>query len=77
MTGAITSKNTGLRNAFFMVLTTLKGMASRPSGVVGLVLIGFHIFLAIMSPAIVPYDFKETLSSIFLVLPSYSICSRK
>ena len=70
MTGAITSKNTGLRNAFFMVLTTLKGMASRPSGVVGLVLIGFHIFLAIMSPAIVPYDFKEMSVQSTLKAPS-------
>ena len=70
MTGAITSKNTRLRNAFFVVLTTLKGMASRPSGVVGLVLIGFHIFLAIMSPAIVPYDFKEMSVQSTLKAPS-------
>ncbi|MHA1554466.1 MAG: ABC transporter permease [Alphaproteobacteria bacterium] len=34
-------------------------MASRPSGFVGLLLVGFHLVLAIVSPIIVPYDFKE------------------
>jgi len=70
MTSAITSKNTGPRYAFFMVLATLKGMVSRPSGVVGLVLIGFHIVLAIVSPVIVPYDFKEMSVQSTLKAPS-------
>ncbi len=43
---------------FVKLLNVLAEMVSRPSGLVGLSLVGFHIVLAIVSPAIVPFDFK-------------------
>ncbi len=45
-------------NIFVKLLNLLAEMVSRPSGLVGLSLVGFHIVLAIVSPAIVPFDFK-------------------
>ena len=70
MTSAITNETAGPRNAFLTLLTILKGMASRPSGAVGLVLVGFHIVLAIVSPAIVPHDFKKMTVQKILKAPS-------
>jgi peptide/nickel transport system permease protein len=45
-------------------------MASRPSGLVGLILVAFHVVLAIVSPAIAPYDFRELSAQIILNAPS-------
>jgi peptide/nickel transport system permease protein len=45
-------------------------MASRPSGLVGLILVGFHIALAIVSPAIVPHDFRAMDAQSILSGPS-------
>jgi peptide/nickel transport system permease protein len=45
-------------------------MVSRPSGFVGLILVAFHVILAIVSPAIAPYDFKEQSAQIILNAPS-------
>ena len=56
--------------AFSTLLTVLSAMASRPSGLVGLILVAFHIVLAIVSPAIAPYDFKELSAQIILNEPS-------
>ena len=58
------------KTAFSTLLTVLSAMASRPSGRVGLVLVAFHIVLAIVSPAIVPYDFKELSAQLVLNEPS-------
>ncbi len=57
--------------ALIKLLTTLAAMASRPSGLVGLVLVGFHIVLAIVSPAIVPYDFRAMDAQSILSGPSF------
>ncbi len=56
--------------AFSTLLTVLSAMASRPSGRVGLVLVAFHIVLAIVSPAIAPYDFRELSAQLILNEPS-------
>ena len=56
--------------AFSTLLTVLSAMASRPSGLVGLILVAFHIVLAIVSPAIAPYDFRELSAQIILNQPS-------
>ena len=56
--------------AFSTLLTVLSAMASRPSGLVGLILVAFHIVLAIVSPAIAPYDFRELSAQIILNEPS-------
>ena len=48
----------------------LADMASRPSGALGLSLVSFHIVLAIVSPAIIPYDFKAMDAQVILNGPS-------
>ncbi len=55
---------------FVKLLNVLAEMVSRPSGLVGLSLVGFHIVLAIVSPAIVPFDFKAMDSQAILGGPS-------
>jgi peptide/nickel transport system permease protein len=57
-------------NILVKLLSLLTEMISRPSGLVGLSLVGFHIILAIVSPAIVPYDFKAMDSQAILTGPS-------
>ena len=57
-------------NAYVKLLNILADMVSRPSGLVGLSLVGFHIVLAIVSPAIVPYDFRAMDSLAILSGPS-------
>ena len=51
-------------------LAVLSVMVSRPSGLVGLVLVAFHVVLAIVSPVIAPYDFRELSAEIILNAPS-------
>ena len=58
------------KSAFVRSLAVLLAMASRPSGLVGLVLVAFHVVLAVVSPAIAPYDFKEISAQIILNAPS-------
>ncbi len=58
------------KTAFATLLTVISAMASRPSGLVGLIIVGSHIVLAIVSPAIVPYDFKELNAQLILNGPS-------
>jgi len=58
------------KTAFGTLLTVLLAMASRPSGLAGLIILGLHIVLAIVSPAIVPYDFKELNAQLILSGPS-------
>ena len=58
------------KTAFSTLLTVLSAMASRPSGLVGLILVAFHIALAIVSPALAPYDFRELSAQIILNEPS-------
>lgn len=51
-------------------LAVLLSVASRPSGLIGLILVAFHVLLAVVSPAIAPYDFKEMSPQLTLVGPS-------
>ncbi len=51
-------------------LAVLSSVASRPSGLIGLILVAFHVLLAVVSPAIAPYDFKEMSAQLTLVGPS-------
>ena len=51
-------------------LAVLLSVASRPSGLIGLILVAFHVLLAVVSPAIAPYDFKEMNAQLTLVGPS-------
>ncbi len=58
------------KSAFVRLLAVLLAMVSRPSGLVGLILVAFHVVLAIVSPAIAPYDFRELSAQIILNAPS-------
>lgn len=48
----------------------LRDMASRPSGAIGLALVLFHLLLALTSPWIVPFDYKEMNAIQTLASPS-------
>ena len=52
---------------FFEVIKT---MVSKPSGLIGLSIVCFHILLAIFSPLITPHDFKAINPSLMLLPPS-------
>ncbi|MBC8307641.1 MAG: ABC transporter permease [Pelagibacterales bacterium] len=52
---------------FFEVIKT---MVSKPSGLIGLSIVCFHILLAIISPLITPHDFKVINPSSMLLPPS-------
>ena len=58
------------KSAFIRLLEVLLVMISRPSGLAGLVLVAFHVVLAIVSPAIAPYDFRELSAQVILNAPS-------
>ena len=58
------------KSAFIRLHDVLLAMISRPSGLVGLVLVVFHVVLAIGSPAIAPYDFRELSAQVILNAPS-------
>ena len=45
-------------------------MASRPSGLIGLSILVFHIILAFISPYIAPHDFKAIDPTLMLQAPS-------
>ena len=59
------------KSAFARLLAVLSAMVSRPSGLVGLILVASHVILAIVSPAIAPYDFKELSAQLILNEPSF------
>ena len=59
------------KSVFARLLAVLLAVASRPSGLVGLILVAFHVLLAIVSPAITPYDFKEISAQLVLNGPSF------
>ena len=58
------------KSAFIRLHDVLLAMVSRPSGLVGLILVVFHVVLAIGSPAIAPYDFRELSAQVILNAPS-------
>jgi peptide/nickel transport system permease protein len=67
---AITNSNSSQKKLFSGFKTVLYDICSRPSGVIGLSLVLFHIILALISPYIVPYDFKAMDASSMLSTPS-------
>ena len=58
------------KSAFIRLHDVLLAMISRPSGLVGLILVAFHVVLAIGSPAFAPYDFRELSAQVILNAPS-------
>lgn len=51
------------------ILTVLRDVVSRPSGAIGVSLVVFHVVLALVSPLIVPYDYKAMNSAMMLTGP--------
>ena len=70
MTALASLEPAGPKSVFAGWLAVLSEMVSRPSGLVGLVLVAFHVVLAIVSPVIAPYDFRELSAEIILDAPS-------
>ncbi|MFT5220364.1 MAG: peptide/nickel transport system permease protein [Gammaproteobacteria bacterium] len=52
-------------------MRVLRGVMSRPSGAIGLSLVVFHLALAIFSPLVVPYDYREVSAALMLNGPSF------
>ena len=52
------------------ILEVLGTMASRPSGLIGLVILIFHVSLALLSPYLAPYDYKAIDPALMLQEPS-------
>ena len=63
---ATPAENTRLQRT----LGFLRDVTARPSGAIGLTLVAFHVILAIISPWIVPYDYKAMDSLSMLNGPS-------
>ena len=58
------------KNIFEKIYEVIKTMASKPSGLIGLIILTFHVILAITSPFYVPYDYKAIDPSLMLTPPS-------
>ena len=58
------------KNTFEKIYEVIKTMASKPSGLIGLTILVFHVLLAITSPLYVPYDYKAIDPSLMLNPPS-------
>ena len=58
------------KNILQKILEILKTMASKPSGLIGLTILVFHVVLAITSPLYVPHDYKAIDPTLMLNPPS-------
>ena len=62
------------KSTFSKIVEIISTMASRPSGLIGLIILVFHVTLAITSPLYAPHDYKAiAVSYTHLTLPT--ICS--
>ncbi len=57
-------------SAFARAAGVVRDIMSRPSGAIGLALVTLHVVVALLSPYLVPYDFKEISSALMLKAPS-------
>ena len=58
------------KNTLEKIFEVIKTMASKPSGLIGLIILIFHVILAITSPLYVPYDYKAIDPTLMLNPPS-------
>ena len=58
------------KNKLEKAFEILKTMASKPSGLIGLTIVLFHVVLALISPYIAPYDYKAISPNTMLLSPS-------
>jgi peptide/nickel transport system permease protein len=66
----MTNSNSSQKKLFSGFKTVLYDICSRPSGAIGLGLVLFHVILALISPYIVPYDYKAMDAGSMLSTPS-------
>ncbi|MDA9612562.1 ABC transporter permease [Paracoccaceae bacterium] len=66
----MTNSNSSQKKLFSGFKTVLYDICSRPSGAIGLSLVLFHIILALISPYIVPYDYKAMDAGSMLSTPT-------
>ena len=66
----MTNSNSNQRKLFSGFKTVVYDICSRPSGAIGISLVIFHIILALISPYIVPYDYKAMDAASMLSTPS-------
>ena len=66
----ITNSKNSQKKLFSGLKTVLYDICSKPSGAIGFSLVLFHVILAIISPAIVPYDYKAMDAGSMLSTPS-------
>ena len=58
------------KSTFSKIVEIISTMASRPSRLIGLIILFFHVTLAITSPLYAPYDYKAIDPSLMLQAPS-------
>ena len=58
------------KNNLQKIFEVIKTMASKPSGLIGLSILLFHVIIAITSPLYVPYDYKAIDPTLMLQAPS-------
>jgi peptide/nickel transport system permease protein len=66
----MTNSNSSQKKLFSGFKTILYDICSRPSGAIGLGLVLFHIILAVLSPYLVPYDYKAMDAGSMLSTPT-------
>ena len=66
----MTLKKEQKKNNLQKIFEVIKTMASKPSGLIGLSILMFHVVLAITSPLYVPYDYKAIDPTLMLQAPS-------
>ncbi|MEO0370011.1 MAG: ABC transporter permease [Pseudomonadota bacterium] len=69
MTDAASSSGADRPMALVRWAQVLRDLVRRPSGAIGVFLVAAHVIIAILSPWIVPYDFKTMDSAIILAAP--------
>tara|TARA_B100001094_G_scaffold109554_1_gene105516 strand:+ start:327 stop:1220 length:894 start_codon:yes stop_codon:yes gene_type:complete len=66
----MTDSKNSQKKLFSGLKTVLYDICSKPSGAIGFSLVLFHVILALVSPAIVPYDYKAMDAASMLSTPS-------
>ena len=68
MTSSIAPGNANTSTWLVRSGQALRAMASRPSGAIGLAIVLIHLFIALSSPWLVPFDYKA-ISSLLILSP--------
>ena len=68
MTSSMAPENAQTSTWMLRLGQTLRAMASRPSGAIGLAIVLIHLLIALSSPWLVPFDYKA-ISSLLILSP--------